>query len=586
MADLQLISSLIEQQRQQGRALLASLEQSKPALRLDGEIDLDSDDGDDQQQQHEQLDMQTRATEVKESDLEEEDESSGSSDDDDDSSSSGSSDANDGDDDEDEQSKEAQHDQTLFQALSLGKHKKARRNRDDDGQDYDDDEESGAPAAKGPLRTEHELESLPPVEPVTVVITEDMPLEPAGHVTSIIPTDKLIVITAAQSGAHHALDEGTVLCLQDRTIVGALFETFGPVTGPLYSVRFVSAEDVAAVTVGAQVFHVPNLSHWVHTQKLKKIKGSDASNRFDEEVDENELEFSDDEEEARHRQYLKSKRREGRQQAHAKVRESADNDTRKKPRHEEQESSVSAPTPATDDAKNAHTDPFDYQPLERPARLPPRPRQPAHRHNEPPPPRERNYGRRSYGTRNATLDDFGVPAQLISATEADEPAATMDTALVPAPAPAPLPQQQQQQQQYAVPAPYGMYTPALPPTAPGQPQPMYVVPYPYMMPQQQQPLPPQMMYAMPPMMPMFAAPSPHGQLQPHPMPMLGMYAGIGGMGMMPMATPYGATLPPPPPAPVTPTTTTPTAATQVLPYDLKMMGPGMVRYTPNGNSNE
>jgi H/ACA ribonucleoprotein complex non-core subunit NAF1 len=58
--------------------------------------------------------------------------------------------------------------------------------------------------------------------------------------------------------------------------------------------------------VSRHVFHVPERSNFVFIEKLKQLKGSDASNLHDEEPAGNDqLDFSDDEEEARYKRSLK-----------------------------------------------------------------------------------------------------------------------------------------------------------------------------------------------------------------------------------------------------------------------------------------
>lgn len=59
------------------------------------------------------------------------------------------------------------------------------------------------------------------------------------------------------------------------------------------------------VQVSRPVYHVPQRSKYVFTRDLVKFKGSDASNLHDEEVGENELEFSDDEAEAEYKRRRK-----------------------------------------------------------------------------------------------------------------------------------------------------------------------------------------------------------------------------------------------------------------------------------------
>ena len=53
------------------------------------------------------------------------------------------------------------------------------------------------------------------------------------------------------------------------------------------------------------MFHVPAKSRFVFVSQIKASKGSDASNVHDEELADDELEFSDDE--AAHRSRLKRK---------------------------------------------------------------------------------------------------------------------------------------------------------------------------------------------------------------------------------------------------------------------------------------
>lgn len=67
-----------------------------------------------------------------------------------------------------------------------------------------------------------------------------------------------------------------------------IFETFGPVARPLYSVRFNDASeiDTERTKQGSKVYNVPELSTFLLTRVLKMQKGSDASNLYDEEVDE------------------------------------------------------------------------------------------------------------------------------------------------------------------------------------------------------------------------------------------------------------------------------------------------------------
>ena len=53
-------------------------------------------------------------------------------------------------------------------------------------------------------------------------------------------------------------DEGTVLCLSDRLPLGRIEEVFGPITAPLYALRYTGAVTPLSdsVSAGSQVFAV------------------------------------------------------------------------------------------------------------------------------------------------------------------------------------------------------------------------------------------------------------------------------------------------------------------------------------------
>lgn len=175
-----------------------------------------------------------------------------------------------------------------------------------------DDEGTSRPArgnAGAGLRTTNEKtdEILPKPD---VIVTEDMPIELLGAVEAIIETT--VLVKAGTSGSYQVLESGSVLCLADRSVIGAVHETLGRVEQPLYTVRFASDTDVRESGVsdkGTKVYYVKHHSSFVFTQPLKAVKGSDASNFHDEEVGDDEMEFSDDEAEAEHKRQVKLRRK-------------------------------------------------------------------------------------------------------------------------------------------------------------------------------------------------------------------------------------------------------------------------------------
>ncbi|CDR88490.1 related to NAF1-nuclear assembly factor [Sporisorium scitamineum] len=229
------------------------------------------------------------------------------------SSSSDSSDDRNGDDDEDEASKTA---------LA--------------GDDYDDEEGGGpsdstAPATKNEILapefeqpaiqqvTEAEKQTLRKLGKVhsivdsVVVVEQDVqqsqPAEGSSANAASVPVDS----TGRQGerqGEYSVLDTGSLLCFEDGKVLGLVFETFGSIHNPMYSIRFASAAaiDRQLTQKGKVVFYLPSQSTYVLTQLLRSMKGSDASNMWDEEVAEDEIDYSDDEQEAEAKRRAKATR--------------------------------------------------------------------------------------------------------------------------------------------------------------------------------------------------------------------------------------------------------------------------------------
>ena len=142
----------------------------------------------------------------------------------------------------------------------------------------------------------------------TVRVTEDMKIEELGLVENMV--ENMALIKANTSGEYQVLESGSLLCLQDRSVIGHVSETLGRVQQPYYCVRFTDATAIveAGIEKGTKIFYVAQHSTTVFTQPLRAFKGSDASNLHDEEVDDDELEFSDDEAEAEHKRQIKQQR--------------------------------------------------------------------------------------------------------------------------------------------------------------------------------------------------------------------------------------------------------------------------------------
>ncbi|CAI4215755.1 unnamed protein product, partial [Parascedosporium putredinis] len=207
--------------------------------------------------------------------------------------------------DSSDSSSEEDSDDEQFQGLSIEETARLLMEADAGS----DDEERGDRNPRSQVRTKNELpEAIMPKPDVT--ITPEMKIEELGAIEHIV--DTTLVIKAYTPGEYQVIDSGSVLCTAERTVIGALADVLGKVQEPLYTVSFNSPEEIseAGLQVGTKVFYSVNHANYVFTQAIKNLKGSDASNLHDEEVAEDEAEFSDDEKEAEYKRRLKQKRRE------------------------------------------------------------------------------------------------------------------------------------------------------------------------------------------------------------------------------------------------------------------------------------
>ena len=208
---------------------------------------------------------------------------------------------------------------------------------DDDASDSDSTEEEVGPVLEkhaldeaeepgvddsAPPKTRHEMdEDDIPVPSISQVDTQDLhKLERLGHIHSIV--DNVVLVEQDKSAqesesVYDVLDSESLLCMEDGRVLGLVYETFGSVLQPMYTVRFRSNTDIdhEMVAIGRSVYFLPSNSTYVLTRSIR-TKGSDASNMWDEEVAEDEVEYSDDEEEQEAKRRAK-KSRSGRWQDNA-----------------------------------------------------------------------------------------------------------------------------------------------------------------------------------------------------------------------------------------------------------------------------
>ncbi len=138
---------------------------------------------------------------------------------------------------------------------------------------------------------------LPPIEDLHISVPEEACAK-MGVVESIV--DDLVVVRALPGVP--AIDLDSVLFLDGgRRSLGRVFDVFGRVAQPFYSVRFNSADHIREkeVSVGEDVFCAPRTEHtaFVFVEQLRRMKGSDASWKNNDEPPDRYIDYSDDEEE-------------------------------------------------------------------------------------------------------------------------------------------------------------------------------------------------------------------------------------------------------------------------------------------------
>ncbi|KAI3332409.1 NAF1-domain-containing protein [Xylariaceae sp. AK1471] len=190
----------------------------------------------------------------------------------------------------------------------LGPEETARILMEMDGGSDDEGEGKGKGSGSGQVRTKNEL-------PEAIIPRPEVEIKPEMEIVELGVIEHFVgntaVIKANTTGEYQVLDTGSVLCLQDRTVIAALADVIAAVREPRYTAAFTGEEEIKSFSLepGTKIFYPPALASLGLTQTLRVNRGTDASNWHDEEVADDEIEFSDDEKEAEHKRQLKAKKR-------------------------------------------------------------------------------------------------------------------------------------------------------------------------------------------------------------------------------------------------------------------------------------
>ncbi|PNF32837.1 hypothetical protein B7P43_G04336 [Cryptotermes secundus] len=167
------------------------------------------------------------------------------------------------------------------------------------------------PKKKDPIKTRGEIliEDLPPIQDLQINVPAEDCIQ-LGKISSIV--DQLVVVQAFKNTPP--LDLDSILFLDHgRQTLGQIFDVFGPVSEPLYCVRFNSTDHIKekGIEKDMAVYCAPKTQHtsYVFVPDLLRIKGSDASWEDNNEPPPRFLDYSDDEGERRARRSLQLEER-------------------------------------------------------------------------------------------------------------------------------------------------------------------------------------------------------------------------------------------------------------------------------------
>lgn len=185
------------------------------------------------------------------------------------------------------------------------------------GDDINEDEESENDIiikSKNEMISES-VKDISDIKDIEIDVTEQKNMR-LGKIYKKIKSMRKIIIESDISGNEYVIDtsKAILFALNDNNsakVLGYISEIFGPVTRPYYTIAFeeknIDLFDCLDLKDPIYVLIDDNFK-LIKTSNIKLFKGSDASNFNDEEVDDKDMEFSDDEKEQSWKKQQKLKR--------------------------------------------------------------------------------------------------------------------------------------------------------------------------------------------------------------------------------------------------------------------------------------
>ena len=152
-----------------------------------------------------------------------------------------------------------------------------------------------------------------------------------GTINKYIEDNSTYVVLVQPSDPYKLYDLDNFVALKSKEVIGFVFDLVGHVTKPVYSVRIYpefidklksqGLVEIKNQLVDQKVYLVAKTLKVINASLpvIMAKKGCDASNVYDEELPENEREFSDDDKEKEHKKALKAKKKKNRNREEGEI---------------------------------------------------------------------------------------------------------------------------------------------------------------------------------------------------------------------------------------------------------------------------
>ena len=136
--------------------------------------------------------------------------------------------------------------------------------------------------------------------PIPYEISNEDKFEECGSIKNIV--ENKILMESINNNLSKILNLDNILFLSNKQYIGFIDDVIGQIDNPIYVIKIypklIEEKILEKIKINDKLYYCSNKINVINAIELKnKNKGCDASNAFDEEVSENEKDYSDDEEE-------------------------------------------------------------------------------------------------------------------------------------------------------------------------------------------------------------------------------------------------------------------------------------------------